>query len=369
MDRNWLLRSRARPRSTQARASFGSARNKQFRDGQTVFRFEFGLFGQRYIRLDVPLRDTKSRAGSRAIRRYVQLDGSPEAVSKRVADLLFQRRLSWLVESRRSILLDLVTEGVRVVVHPRDQGGSGRVRLGARGLKGLDPTADQILGESSEAATGVIELVGLGMTAGKKSLIQRNGSSGSAATSVSIVAATSSRLLTNEKHSPSRMNVVGRRADSICRSIGSALLRGFVFIRRLRLLIPFSQFGTTLGSCQPVTAMNRRFSDLNSEALDFRAASELFAPYRKITLQALKTVRITTDRWGGCPTIGGLLFGTDLFCPVLMPEKTHGRALRNRRGVGVVNRQLVGTKCSPRTRISRCKKRILKGALHFHSGC
>jgi hypothetical protein len=45
-------------------------------------------------------------------------------------------------------------------------------------LTGLDPTADEILGELSEAATGVIELVSLGMTARKKSLIQRNGSSG-----------------------------------------------------------------------------------------------------------------------------------------------------------------------------------------------
>ena len=53
--------------------------------------------------------------------------------------------------------------------------------------------------------------------------------------------------------------------------------------------------------------------DLNSEALDFRAASELFAPYRKLTPLAWKTLRVTTEHQGRqVPTVGGLLlFGKD----------------------------------------------------------
>lgn len=55
--------------------------------------------------------------------------------------------------------------------------------------------------------------------------------------------------------------------------------------------------------------------DLNSEALDFRLASELFAPYRKLTPSAWNTLRVTTTYQGRpTPTIGGLLlFGKDRF--------------------------------------------------------
>jgi predicted HTH transcriptional regulator len=55
--------------------------------------------------------------------------------------------------------------------------------------------------------------------------------------------------------------------------------------------------------------------DLKSEAIDFRAASELFAPYRQLTAQAWNTLRITTEHQGRqVPTIGGLLlFGKDRF--------------------------------------------------------
>ena len=55
--------------------------------------------------------------------------------------------------------------------------------------------------------------------------------------------------------------------------------------------------------------------DLDSEALDFRLASELFAPYRKVTPGAWNTLRVTTDHQGRqVPTIGGLLlFGKDRF--------------------------------------------------------
>ena len=55
--------------------------------------------------------------------------------------------------------------------------------------------------------------------------------------------------------------------------------------------------------------------DLKSEALDFQAASELFAPYRQLTSQAWNTLRIVTEHQGRrVPTIGGLLlFGKDRF--------------------------------------------------------
>ena len=55
--------------------------------------------------------------------------------------------------------------------------------------------------------------------------------------------------------------------------------------------------------------------DLESEAVDFRAASELFAPYRQITAQAWNDLRIVTEHQGRqVPTIGGLLlFGKDRF--------------------------------------------------------
>ena len=59
----------------------------------------------------------------------------------------------------------------------------------------------------------------------------------------------------------------------------------------------------------------RPVPNLNSEDLDFRVASELFLPYKKLTPQAWKTLRITTEHQGRqVPTIGGLLlFGKDRF--------------------------------------------------------
>jgi len=38
--------------------------------------------------------------------------------------------------------------------------------------------------------------------------------------------------------------------------------------------------------------------DLNSEALDFRAASELFAPVRKLAPSAFRNLRVTTEHHG-----------------------------------------------------------------------
>jgi predicted HTH transcriptional regulator len=54
-------------------------------------------------------------------------------------------------------------------------------------------------------------------------------------------------------------------------------------------------------------------TDLNSEAVDFRAASECFEPVRRLKRRDLETLRlITTVHGKSCPTIGGiLLFGRD----------------------------------------------------------
>jgi predicted HTH transcriptional regulator len=51
--------------------------------------------------------------------------------------------------------------------------------------------------------------------------------------------------------------------------------------------------------------------DLNSEAIDFRAASEFFKPVRKLTPHGMQTLKLTTGYQGRIvPTIGGvLLFG------------------------------------------------------------
>jgi predicted HTH transcriptional regulator len=53
--------------------------------------------------------------------------------------------------------------------------------------------------------------------------------------------------------------------------------------------------------------------NLNSEAIDFRAASEYFKTTRKLTIQGLRNLRLTTSYQGRIvPTVGGvLLFGMD----------------------------------------------------------
>ena len=52
---------------------------------------------------------------------------------------------------------------------------------------------------------------------------------------------------------------------------------------------------------------------LDSEALDFRAASELFSPFRRLARRDLETLRLLTDHQGRkVPTVGGMiLFGKD----------------------------------------------------------
>jgi ATP-dependent DNA helicase RecG len=66
------------------------------------------------------------------------------------------------------------------------------------------------------------------------------------------------------------------------------------------------------------TARNETYDELpmpelNSEAIDFRAASEYFAGIRNLKPKDLKILRLVTNYQGRrCPTIGGfLLFGKD----------------------------------------------------------
>lgn len=53
--------------------------------------------------------------------------------------------------------------------------------------------------------------------------------------------------------------------------------------------------------------------ELDSEALDFRVASESFAPVRRIARRDLQILRLVTDHQGRkVPTVGGvILFGRD----------------------------------------------------------
>ena len=87
----------------------------------------------------------------------------------------------------------------------------------------------------------------------------------------------------------------------------------------------FVRVGSTNRRADPVLIEEmRRFSqvssldeqpipELNSEAIDFRAASEFFRPVRKLTRHELETLRLVTTYQGRIvPTIGGvLLFGAD----------------------------------------------------------
>jgi predicted HTH transcriptional regulator len=87
----------------------------------------------------------------------------------------------------------------------------------------------------------------------------------------------------------------------------------------------FVRVGSTNRRADPVLIEEmRRFSqvssldeqpipELNSEAIDFRAASEYFRPIRKLTRHELETLKLVTTYQGRIvPTIGGvLLFGAD----------------------------------------------------------
>lgn len=85
------------------------------------------------------------------------------------------------------------------------------------------------------------------------------------------------------------------RVGSTNRLAGSTLIAE---LKRTRLDDTFDK--------QPLT-------DLNSEAVDFRAASELFAPIRKLTTADLASLDVLTDyQQKKVPTVGGIiLFGKD----------------------------------------------------------
>jgi hypothetical protein len=81
------------------------------------------------------------------------------------------RRQSRFVKRRRGILLNSGVEGVRIVAHPREQRRSGLIRIGARGLPGFDPAADEIMGELPEAAIRAVEFIGLRMASRKEGFL------------------------------------------------------------------------------------------------------------------------------------------------------------------------------------------------------
>jgi len=80
----------------------------------------------------------------------------PPTQRQSVHGLLLERCQSRLVESCRSMFLNLMAKSMWVVFHPHEQGRSGFVRVGASGRAGLDPLADEIPVELPEAAAGVI---------------------------------------------------------------------------------------------------------------------------------------------------------------------------------------------------------------------
>lgn len=69
---------------------------------------------------------------------------------------------------------------------------------------------------------------------------------------------------------------------------------------------------------------NQPMPGLDSAALDFRAASDSFAPFRKLARRDLRTLRLVTDHQGRrLPTVGGMiLFGKER-------ERASGRRYRS----------------------------------------
>lgn len=102
--------------------------------------------------------------------------------------------------------------------------------------------------------------------------------------------------------SPNRPHYLNRLgpADGVLVRVGSTNRRADSFlIEEMRRYNQASSFDE-----QPMPA-------LNSEAIDFRVASEFFKPIRKLTMAGLQSIKITTTYQGHVvPTIGGiLLFG------------------------------------------------------------
>jgi hypothetical protein len=70
-------------------------------------------------------------------------------------------------------------------------------------LPGLDPAADEILSELTEAAARVVEFLGLRMASREESFTNPAARAGSVVLSLPMAAATSSSSFTNEKQSRS----------------------------------------------------------------------------------------------------------------------------------------------------------------------
>lgn len=102
--------------------------------------------------------------------------------------------------------------------------------------------------------------------------------------------------------SPNRPHYLNRSGpvDGVFVRVGSTNRRADSFlIEEMRRYTQVSSFDE-----QPMPG-------LNSEAIDFRVASEFFKPIRKLTLSGLRSLKVTTTHQGRVvPTIGGvLLFG------------------------------------------------------------
>ena len=123
--------------------------------------------------------------------------------------------------------------------------------------------------------------------------------------SVEVVRWRKMHVLAVEIHaSPSRPHYLARLGpeDGVYVRVGSTNRRADrVLIEEMRRYRQVSSFD------------EQAMPELNSEAIDFRAASEYFKPVRRLTRQGLESLKVTTVHQGrAVPTIGGiLLFGTD----------------------------------------------------------
>ena len=150
-------------------------------DGIAVPRGDPGLSGEDDVGREVFLRK---------VDRAQKLAPMPEKILGFVAQRFTRRRLGRgcslearldlslecgqpdLFERLGRVLLDLVTESVWVVVHPRKQYRSRLVRLGPRRLPGFDPSANEFADELSKRAARIVEFLGLLIASGEESLVK-----------------------------------------------------------------------------------------------------------------------------------------------------------------------------------------------------
>ena len=73
-------------------------------------------------------------------------------------------------------------------------------------------------------------------------------------------------------------------------------------------------FANTAGGA-PLIGVEDKSRHVRSEALDFRAASESFAPVRALTRRDLETLRLVTEHQGRkVPTVGGTFRSASRSC-------------------------------------------------------